>query len=177
MTRIRNTLDALGKAGAAVESAILVLLLLTMIGLATAQIVLRNFFDIGFFWSDELLRTMVLWIALAGAVAASRHDKHISINVLDNVLGPRPRAFARLIAHAFAAVICGFVTRFSLEFALTTREYGDIGLGGAPAWILQLVLPLGFGLITYRYVLYSLKDLLNVFSRSPDTAEYPEARP
>lgn len=185
MTRVKNTLDALGKVGAAIESALLVALLLGMIGLSTAQIVLRNFFDIGFFWSDEILRTMVLWIALVGAVAASRHDKHISINVLDTLLGPRLSAVARLIAHGFAAFICGLVTRYSLEFALTTREYGDVALGGIPAWILQMALPLGFGLICYRYVLFSVKDLLAVFSvpqsadQSADLSEDrgPEAWP
>jgi TRAP-type C4-dicarboxylate transport system permease small subunit len=155
----KRTLNALGKAGAAIESALLVVLLLSMIGLSTAQIVLRNFFNVGFYWSDTLLRTLVLWIALAGAVAASRADKHISINLLDNLLGKRLKGIVRLLVHAFSAGICGMVAWFSTEFVLTTREYGDIALGNVPAWILQLVLPIGFGLICYRYLLFCITDL------------------
>lgn len=160
MTRLQRTLDALGKAGAAAESALLVIFLLGMIGLSTAQIVLRNFFDIGFYWSDEVLRTLVLWIALAGAVAASRADKHISINLIDNLGGALTRRLAKLLVHAFSATICGLVAWYSLQFALTTREYGDLAMGGVPAWILQMALPLGFGLIAYRYTLFFLGDIL-----------------
>jgi len=155
----KRTLDSLGKAGAALESALLVILLLCMIGLSTAQIVLRNFFDVGFYWSDTILRTLVLWIALAGAVAASRADKHISINLLDNFLSERLKYVAKLLAHTFSAGICGLVAWFSAEFVLTSREYGDIVLGNVPAWILQLVLPIGFGLICYRYMLFTINDL------------------
>jgi TRAP-type C4-dicarboxylate transport system permease small subunit len=54
---------------------LLVLLLLAMISLAFAQIVLRNGFDGGIIWADSLLRIMVLWIALIGAVVASQGSK------------------------------------------------------------------------------------------------------
>lgn len=164
MARLQRTLDVLGKAGAAAETALLVILLLAMIGLSTAQIVLRNFFDLGFYWSDEVLRTLVLWIALIGAVAASRSDRHISISLVDTFVGPRMKCAIKSLTHAFAAVMCGLFTRFSLEFVLTTREYGDVALGGLPAWILQLVLPVGFGLICYRYTLFCIADLVTLLS-------------
>lgn len=167
MKRLQRTLDALGKAGAAAESALLVILLLSMIGLATAQIVLRNFFDIGFYWSDQVLRTLVLWIALAGAVAASRTDKHISINLLDNLGRPLLSRLAKLVVHLFSAGICALVAWHSLQFALTSREYGDVAMAGIPAWMLQMVLPVGFGLIAYRYTLFFFVDILALFGRQP----------
>lgn len=165
MSGLSRSLDALGKFGEAIENVLLLLLLLGMIGLSAAQILLRNFFDIGFFWSDEVLRMLVLWIALTGAVAASRSDKHIAINLLDNFLSPRVLPVARLVTHAFSVGICGLLTWFSLQFALTTREYGDVVLSDTPAWLLQLVLPLGFGLMTYRYLLYCFKDIMALFGR------------
>lgn len=171
MSGLKRTLDALGKAGTAVESALLVILLLGMIGLSTVQIVLRNFFDVGFFWSDEVLRMLVLWIALAGAVAASRSDRHIAINVLDTFLGPRMQQVVKLFVHLFSAAICALVAWYSLEFALTTREYGDIALGGLPSWILQMALPLGFGLICYRYALFFLGDMVALLGGNVDEAD------
>lgn len=167
MANVSSRLDALGKFGEAIENILLLMLLVGMIGLSAAQILLRNFFDVGFFWSDEVLRMLVLWIALTGAVAASRSDKHIAINLLDNFLSPRALPAARLLTHAFSAVICGLLAWFSLQFALTTREYGDVVLGNVPAWLLQLILPLGFGLMTYRYLLYCIKDILALAGRGP----------
>jgi len=145
--------------GRLAEDAVLVLILTGMILLASAQIVLRNFFDIGFIWSDEALRMMVLWIAVAGAVAASRSDKHINVAVLDRFLPGRVKTVKDVLIHGFTASICGVVTWHSLQFVRTSHEFGDVVLGNLPAWLLQAVLPVGFGLITYRYALFVAKDL------------------
>lgn len=141
------------------EDAVLVLILSGMILLATGQIVLRNFFDIGFIWSDEALRLMVLWIAVAGAVAASRSDKHINIAVLDRFLPGRVRSVKDVLIHVFTALISGMVAWHGLQFVRTSHEFGDVLLGGVPAWPLQAVLPVGFGLIAWRYALFTVRDL------------------
>ena len=169
---MNRTLTNLGKAGVAVENSLLVLLLLGMIGLSASQIVLRNFFDIGFFWTDELLRLLVLWIAVVGAVAASRTDKHISINLVENFLSERSQQWVKLLTHIFSAAICGAVTWVSIQFVLTSKAYQDLLLGGVPAWWLQLILPVGFGLICYRYVLFLINDALQLMkSRNEVSSE------
>ena len=156
---VSTILSRLDQAGRMAEDAVLVVILISMVLLAAGQIVLRNFFDIGFIWSDEALRLMVLWIAVAGAVAASRNDKHINIDVLDRFLPGPARAAKDILVHGFTAAICGIVTWHSTLFVRTSHEFGDMLLGGIPAWLLQLVLPVGFGLITYRYGLFLLRDL------------------
>ena len=155
-------LGKLEKAGKALEDAVLVILLTGMILLAAGQIVMRNFFDIGFFWSDEMLRLLVLWLAVAGAVAASRKDRHISIAVLDRFLPDTAKAAVKIILDLFTAGICGLITWHSLAFVRTSHEFGDILLGSVPAWIPQAVLPLGFGLIAYRYALFALRGVLRL---------------
>ncbi|MDX1556507.1 MAG: TRAP transporter small permease [Xanthomonadales bacterium] len=160
MKRGRRILATFGRIGEMAENALLVLLLLAMVLLSATQIILRNFFDVGFYWSDELLRMMVLWVAVAGAVAATRSDKHISINLLDSFAGPALRKTGKLIAHLFGGLICALMTWVSIDFVSTSREYGDVLLGATPAWILQLVLPVGFGLMTWRYLVLLVGDVL-----------------
>lgn len=145
------------------EDAVLVLLLGGMILLAAGQIVLRNFFNIGFIWSDEALRLLVLWVAVAGAVAASRSDKHINIAVLDRFLPGRILPLKNLVVHAFTASISGIVTWQGSLFVRTSREFGDVLMGGVPAWLLQLVLPVGFGLICYRYALFTVSGMVQLW--------------
>ena len=53
------------------------LLLTGMILLATTQILMRNLWDTGLAWADPSLRIAVLWVALLGALAATRDDNHI----------------------------------------------------------------------------------------------------
>lgn len=161
MTPSRTIMQRLEKAGRTVEDAILVIILSGMILLAAGQIVARNFFGFGFIWSDELLRMLVLWIALAGAVAASRTDKHINIAILDRFLSQKLNARIKIVVDLFTASVCAVITWFSISFVRTSYEYQDVLLGGVPAWLLQLVLPIGFGLISWRYLLASLKRLIN----------------
>lgn len=155
----QRLLSRLECAGRVAEDAVLVLLLGGMIALAAGQILLRNFLNIGFIWSDEALRLLVLWVAVAGAVAASRGDKHINIPIFDRFLPGRWGSLKDLVIHAFTAAICGVVAWHGALFVRSSHEFGDLLLGGVPAWMLQLVLPVGFGLIAYRYVLFTARDL------------------
>ncbi|MBT8048947.1 MAG: TRAP transporter small permease [Xanthomonadales bacterium] len=162
MTASETFLSRLEKAGRMGEDALLVVILSSMILLAAAQIVMRNFFDFGFIWSDELLRMLVLWIAVGGAVAASRNDKHINVAVLDRFLPDAVKAVTRVVIHVFTAVICGVVAWHSFKFVQTSHEYGDLLMGGVPAWLPQLILPIGFGLICYRYALFAASGLIRL---------------
>ena len=162
MSRVRVTLSRLEKAGSAGEDAVLVIILSAMILLAAAQIVMRNFFSFGFIWTDEMLRMLVLWIAVAGAVAASRNDKHINIAILDRFLPDRIKLAVKIAVHLFTAAVCGVVAWHSLQFVLTSREFGDVLMGSIPAWLPQLILPIGFGLICYRYALFVVKEILRL---------------
>ena len=60
-------LDRLDRFGRFLENVALVTLLSAMMLLAVGQIVLREVFDTGIIWADELVRLIVLWLAMMGA--------------------------------------------------------------------------------------------------------------
>ena len=169
MSKLNAILAGLEKIGQRAEDAILVLILGSMILLAASQIVMRNFFGFGFIWADELLRMLVLWIAVAGAVAASRTDKHINIAVLDQFLPEKLRAIMKLLIDLFTAGVCLLITWHSTAFVKTSFEYEDVLLGSVPAWMLQLVLPIGFGLISWRYIVFFIRHSVELAGRSETT--------
>jgi len=160
-----GVLGRLERIGRFAEDAILVLILVAMIGLASAQILLRNLIDVGFIWGDEALRMLVLWLAFGGAVAASRDDRHIRIDLLNRYLPPRAAAIVRIVVHAFTAGVAGVFAFYAFAFVRTSWEFGDVLLGGVPAWIPQAVLPLGFALIAWRYALFMLAETIALLSR------------
>lgn len=169
MNRLGALLASADRLARWLEDAILVVLLTAMIVLASSQILLRNAFDIAFIWTDELLRLTVLWIAIAGAVAASRADRHINVAVLDRFVSGRLSFAVRAVIHGFTAAVCALVAWVSLEFVRTSREYGDVLLGNVPAWWLQAILPLGFALIAWRYALFLAGDLASLVRRKAST--------
>ncbi len=158
---------ALDRIGRFAEGLLLVVLLGGMVLLAAAQIVLRNFFDTGLVWSDELLRLGVLWVALLGAVAASRDDHHISIDVLSRFLSPRLKQASSILISLFTVAVCSLLAWFSLEFLRESIEYEDVLLGDLPAWWFQVILPLGFGMIAWRYLVLMVRHALSLFAPLP----------
>jgi TRAP-type C4-dicarboxylate transport system permease small subunit len=141
------------------EDAVLALLLSAMIVLAFAQIVLRNLFDTGLTWSDPLLRALVLWVALLGALAATRSDKHIVIDVLLRPLGERARLPLKIVTRLFTAAVCALVAYHSARFVWFDSEPGVTAFAGVPAWVVSLVIPLSFALIGLRYALLAVQAL------------------
>jgi TRAP-type C4-dicarboxylate transport system permease small subunit len=139
------------------ETLCLVLVLGGMIILAAAQIAMRNLWGGGFGWADEALRIMVLWVAMLGAVAASREDRHISVDVLTHRVPPRLRRWSGAVVDAFTAAASFALAWYSLEFVGDSYASGDRLLGDQPAWALQIILPLAFALIGYRYAVWCLR--------------------
>jgi TRAP-type C4-dicarboxylate transport system permease small subunit len=157
MTAAGSLFKKLERAGTYAEDALLLVILISMILLAGTQIVLRNFFDTGFFWGDELLRLMVLWLTIAGGLAASRMDKHISIAVLDRFLPRKLQAVTRIIIDLFTACVCALFAWHSGRFVMGSYEFGDMLMRNIPAWTMQIILPVGFFLMAYRHLILAIK--------------------
>ena len=135
----------------ALENGLLVVLLTLLLLLSSAQILLRNVFSSGLPWGDEAVRLLVLWLALFGAIAASRDGRQIRIDVLSRVIPGRFVWIPDSIATAFTSAVCGVFAWHAWRFVQDSRAFGDQMLGDWPAWLLQLILPIGFGVMAYRY--------------------------
>ena len=152
MKRIARLLNTLDRAGARAEDALLVFILVSMILLAGTQILLRNLFDTSLFWGDEMLRLMVLWLAVAGGIAASRLDKHISIAVIDRFLPATAKLVTRVVIDLFTAALCALFAWQSARFVYSSYEFGDTVMRDAPAWAAQVIMPIGFTLMSLRHL-------------------------
>ena len=147
------------------EDGLLALILTGMIILASGQILLRNFLDVGFAWADPLTRVLVLWVGMLGALAASREDKHIAIDVLSRFLPPRLSVGAKVVTSLFTAIISGIVAYHAGRFVALEREAQVIAFAGIPIWILESVIPVAFGLIALRYTVLFVSRSQAAFSR------------
>jgi TRAP-type C4-dicarboxylate transport system permease small subunit len=146
-------LQGLLRALALAEDAILVALLALLVIVAGGQILLRQL-DVAMTWTDPLARLLVLWIGIFGAVAASRDNQHIAIDALSRFLPPRLQLAAAAVVGLFASGVCAVLAYEALRFVRFEYEGSTAALGGVPAWVLALVLPLGFALIAVRYAIF-----------------------
>ncbi len=149
----------LGRALHRVEDAVLAVLLGAIVLLAPLQIALRELFGAGLVWVDPLLRALVLWVGLLGALAASRDGRQISIDVISRVLPARARAEAGALTSLFTAGISGLVAYHGARFVVSELRFESVAFSGIPAWLLESVIPFAFGWIALRYLLLGLAEV------------------
>jgi TRAP-type C4-dicarboxylate transport system permease small subunit len=135
------------------EDGLLVIILSSMILLAVYQIISRNLLGEGVVWIDPLLRTLVLWVGLSGAVVATRTDNHIKIDVFTKYLPTYTYSYIRRIVYLFTLSICLLIAWHAARFIYSEYEYGTIAFSGIPSWLTGLIIPLSFTLIAFRYAL------------------------
>jgi len=156
--RAKQLFERLDKAGTAIETIMLVSMLTAMMLVAVSQIVMREVFGTGFGWADELVRLMVLWLALVGSIAACRENRHIRIDALSHVLPDTAVAVIRVLVDVFAAVVCGIIAVQAWRYLQIEIEYEDTVLVNTPAWIAHAIMPAAFALISYRFLVTALSQ-------------------
>lgn len=143
------------------EDGLIVLILLMMIGLAVYQIVLRNVFSSSLVWVEPLLQNAVLWIGLLGAMIASRRDEHIRIDLINTWLKPAARRWLAMAVDLFTCAVCAVVAWYSMLFLFEEMRQGGYAFPGVPSWVLQSMIPIGFSVISVRYLIMFFLDLLH----------------
>ncbi|MEH6549195.1 MAG: TRAP transporter small permease subunit [Pseudomonadales bacterium] len=144
------------------EDALLYLITAGLIGLAILQIWLRNVHDSGIYWGDSALRVFVFWLAMVGAMVASRESGHISIDAFTHYLRPAQRRMLGVLTSLFSAFICLLAAWYCLAFVLDEREYGDIAFAQVPVWICEAIIPVALATMGLRF-------LIQIFVPLPET--------
>lgn len=134
-------------------------MLFTMVVLASSQVIMRNFLDSGFSWGDPLLRLLVLWLALMGAMVATRLERHITVDALLRILSPGLQRAARVLTKVATAMVCALLAWHSARLIALDYEYQDMLTEHVPAWIGDLILPVAFSVMTLRLVYQAIMVL------------------
>ncbi len=160
---VTAALARLDQAGRLVENVLLVTLLGGMMLVAVGQVIAREIFETGFFWAGELVRLMVLWLAMVGSIAACRENRHIRIDAISHLLSDRAVGIVRMLVDTFAAVVCGVIAWNAWRYLQLEIEFEDTVLIDTPAWVAHLVVPVAFALLSYRFVVLVLQTAVENF--------------
>ena len=144
------------------EQILLGILLGTMIFVAFIQIVLRNVLSTGIAWGDELVRNLVLWTGFIGAAVATREGKHISIDVVSRWISSKRRTGIEIITNGFSLSVCALLTFAALKFVRNEIQMKSVLFLEIPSWASEVILPVTFGVMTFRFCLRFLKSILMI---------------
>ncbi|MFQ5790109.1 MAG: TRAP transporter large permease subunit [Acidobacteriota bacterium] len=133
-----------------VENTVSVAALLLMAVLPLAEIAIREFDPSGIPGSATWVQHLALWVGFLGAAIAARRGELLSLTAGATLLKGTMRAAAEVFTAGVAFAVCAVLASGSLELLRIEREGGRELALGVPAWVGQLVMPLGFALIGLR---------------------------
>jgi C4-dicarboxylate transporter DctM subunit len=139
------------KLGTAVERALVAFLLLMMVLLPAASTVARRLLGRELPGSSVLAQHITLWVGFLGAVLATASGRHLALSTLEVLPAGWPRRAARIFGQAVSAATCALLAWASLKLVQAEWEgFGVVAFGIRVAWS-QLVMPLGFAVMTLRF--------------------------
>ena len=92
-------------------------------------------------------------MAIADAVVATRTDNHIRIDFFTRYVSKKYIKYLQRSVYAFCIFVCGFIAWHALRFVQMDYEFNTIAFANVPAWITELIIPVGFLMIAFRYLL------------------------
>ena len=122
--------------------------------LATLSMAVFTFLsELDLSWAQELCIYMFIWMAKFGAAYGVRTGIHVGVDLLVNRLPEHSRKhvilFSLLCGALFTGMIAAFGASFVAEMFKTGQQSNDLE---APMWFVYLAIPLGSGLMCFRFL-------------------------
>ena len=159
---------------AIVEGWLIVIFLGLMVTLTFFQVILRGLFTHAHMqwanaimghvdWTEPMVRLFVLWLTFLGASLLTGDRKHIKIDLMSTLLPKRWQPFRELILSLACIIVMALMVSASLGYMKLEMEFGGTLFLAIPAWIGQLILPIGFSLILFRFFLQGIDQAITLF--------------
>jgi len=168
-----KTLTRIDRAIARFEGWLLIFFLSLMVSLTFIQVTLRSLFIYAHFewandfmgaldWAEPSARLLVLWVSFLGASLVTGENKHIKIDLLTTLIPPSWFPLREIFLSLAGTVVSALMVKASVFYIRTEISFGGTLFLSLPTWVGQLILPLGFSIICFRFLLRALGATLAV---------------
>jgi C4-dicarboxylate transporter, DctQ subunit len=104
-------------------------------------------------WAQELCIFLFIWMAKFGAAYGVRTGIHIGVDALVNSAGPRWRKTLIVTGLGLGALFTGVIAVLGVRWVAFMYETGQVSPDLEwPRWAIYLCIPLGSGLMCYRFL-------------------------
>jgi len=141
------------------EEGVIAFLLALMTLITFMQVIARYVFNYSFVWALELVTFLFAWLIFLGMSYGVRVGSHIGVDAIVKAVGPRTGRVLEFIAGICCIAYALIVLYGGWIYMSKMRELGTLAEDlPIEVWIPQIVLPLGYALLAYRFgqVLYRI---------------------
>jgi len=85
-------------------------------------------------------------------MAAARMS-HITVDVVSRLLPERLKPARRWVVYGATAITAYLLAIAAVRLVIDERTYHEVAFLGIQTWVLELILPFAFAVITYRTIL------------------------
>jgi TRAP-type C4-dicarboxylate transport system permease small subunit len=135
------------------EEFFLVSTLFFSVALIFTQVVMRYVFSSSIYWSEEMARYLFIWQAWIAASFATKHSKHINLDVVLNLCPPEVQKVLFWITHILWLSFALYMTWKSagLTNLIFLRKTISAAMQIRMGWV-YLAVPFGSALMSFRLV-------------------------
>ncbi len=148
------------------ENALLAVLMISAASMIVTQILARSLFDYSFVWAEEFVRYAIIWMVFIGSGVAVRTNRHISIDIVKNLL-PRKLAAALNICLALLSMAAaGLMFFYGGQLVKTMQSFGQLSPAlEAPMYWFYLSIPISGGLMFIHLSIHLAIEVKALFSK------------
>jgi TRAP-type C4-dicarboxylate transport system permease small subunit len=114
----------------------------------------------GFGWSQKLALCLMLWVGLLGASMATHDGRHIAVDAVRQIVPVELKRSFELLAGTVTVVVAAILTELAIRYVRSNWiewlesdfEAGVFESVPIPYWAATLAIPIGFGIMAFRFV-------------------------
>lgn len=129
-----------------------------------SRVIMRYFFNTGFYWAEEVATYSFVWSVFVGASACYKHNMHIGIDLLTKVAPMKLKKYVRSFVNLMMLIINGYITFLAIIFVQESFGKPTPVLGISSAYVSTAVLA-GFGLMTIHSLRFLISNLKVVMKK------------
>ncbi len=134
------------------EEWLIATLLAVMTTITFTQVIARYVFNYSFVWALELVTYLFAWLIFLGMAYGVRMGSHIGVDALVKSLGRTGARVCGGLAAAFSIVYSVILFMGSWQYVDKMYSIGILAQDlPIEQWIPRTVLPLGFGILIFRF--------------------------
>lgn len=138
-------------------------LLLIVIGVCMTSIIMVQVFyryvlNDSLFWSEEVVRFLLVWMAFLGASAAYWRKLHPSMDMLFNYLSLPSREKVTIVIHLISMILFSFMIVSGFQFAYFIRHQIFPTLM-MPKWVVFIIIPISGMILLFHCITFAIMAL------------------
>lgn len=114
-------------------------------------------------WSEEMARYLSIWAAFIGASLGVKKGVHIGVEAFVQFLPEKAQRYISIITTVFCIIFCGAIAYIGYGYSLKLISTAQLSpaMRIPIAWAYAAV-PVGCALMTLRYVMVLIEEIVNL---------------